>query len=219
MEQTLHLMLILHIASGILSLLSGCVSILAPKGKKLHRASGKMFFYGMLGVTVSALIISIAKNNSFLLMIGIFSGYQNLAGYRAIQNKSLEPAWHDWVVIGLSAVNTFFMIYSMNLVLMVFGGISCFQVIGHVRENILLARGKKPGPLSWLRRHIGMMMGAYIAAITAFVVVNAGWFASPYIPQWLPWLLPSAILGPLIGVYIRKYTGKARKQAYMPKDF
>jgi uncharacterized membrane protein len=213
MEQTLRIILILHIVSGFLSLLAGCLSILSPKGKKLHRASGKVFFYGMLGVTVSALIISIAKNNSFLLMIAIFSGYQAITGYRAIQNKSLQPAWYDWVILVISTVNTFFMIYSMNLVLMVFGGISCFQVIGHFRENLLLLRGKKLGPLSWLKRHIGMMMGAYIAAITAFVVVNAGWFASPYIPQWLPWLLPSVILGPLIGFYIRKHTGKSRKQA------
>ena len=213
MEQTLRLLLILHIASGILSLLSGCLAILAPKGKKLHRASGSVFFYGMLGVTVSAIFISVAKSNSFLLMIGIFSGYQNLAGYRAIKNKSLQPAWHDWAMLILSAINTFFMIYSMNIVLMVFGGISCFQVIGHFRENILLARGGKLGPLSWLKRHIGMMVGAYIAAITAFVVVNAHFFAGLGIPEWLPWLLPSAILGPLIGVYMRRYTGRNRKQA------
>jgi hypothetical protein len=214
MEQLLRITLILHIVSGFLSLLAGCISIASHKGKKLHRASGKVFFYGMLGVTVSALFISVAKHHSFLFMIAIFSGYQAISGYRAIKNKSLQPAWHDWVILVISAVNTFFMIYSMNLVLMVFGGISCFQVIGHVRQNLLLARGKKLAPLSWLKRHIGMMMGAYIAAITAFVVVNAGLFAGLNIPQWLPWLLPSVILGPLIGYYIRKYTGKEKKTSF-----
>lgn len=206
MATFLSITLVLHIISGFLSLLAGFFSMLAPKGKTLHRASGRIFFYSMLGVTGSALIISVAKHNSFLLMIGIFSFYQNYSGYRAIKNKSLRPAWHDWLVLAAGAVNTFFMIYSLQLVLMVFGGISCFLVINNLKDNLAVLRGRVMQPLSWLRRHIGMMTGAYIAAITAFVVVNTGLFASLPIPGWLPWLLPSMILGPMIGFYIRKYT-------------
>ncbi|MES2679075.1 MAG: DUF2306 domain-containing protein [Bacteroidota bacterium] len=208
MEIVLRVLLFTHILFGVLALTSGCAAIAVKKGGKTHRLAGKIFFYSMLGVTASAFIISVAKNNGFLLMIAVFSFYQNYMGYRAIKNKGLIPSSLDWMVLFCAAVNTFFMIWSMNIVLMVFGGISLFLVLGNLRINLKTKRKEVLHPLRWLKLHIGMMMGAYIAAITAFVVVNAGIFAFLNLPEWLPWLLPTLILVPLMGYLTKKYTVK-----------
>ena len=50
-----------------------------------------------------------------------------------------------------------------------------------------------------------MMMGAYIGAITAFLVVNIHDFE----PAWLIWLLPTFILVPLMRFWTWKYAKKA----------
>jgi hypothetical protein len=211
MEKVLRVLLIIHILSGLISLTSGCIAMAVKKGGKTHRLSGKIFFCSMLGVTASALIISLARNNGFLLMIAIFSFYQNYMGYRAIKNKSLRPSTSDWLVLFCGAVNTFFMINSMNIVLMVFGGISFFLVARNLSTNLKAKRGQTLQPLAWLKLHIGMMMGAYIATITAFVVVNSRFFAALNLPEWLPWLLPILVLVPLLAYFTKKYTGKGLK--------
>jgi hypothetical protein len=56
----------------------------------------------------------------------------------------------------------------------------------------------------WLFRHIGRMMGTYIAATTAFLVVN---IHSDI--RWLPWLIPTFIGTPLIFYFIYTFKSKA----------
>ena len=201
-------LLVLHIFTGFLALLFGFIAIIVKKGGKVHRLVGKIFFFSMLGVTASALLISLIKKNQFLLFIAIFSFYQNYMGYRALKEKSLEPLPIDWLVLIVGSVNALFMLCSFNIVLMVFGTINLLLVSGNFRVNILLGRKKALPPLTWLKRHIGMMIGAYIATVTAFIVVNDKWFVSPLVPSWLPWLLPTIVLGPLIVYFTKKFTGK-----------
>jgi hypothetical protein len=201
-------LLVLHIFTGFLALLFGFIAMIVKKGGKVHRLVGKIFFFSMLGVTASALLISLIKKNQFLLFIAIFSFYQNYMGYRALKEKSLEPLPIDWLVLIVGSVNALFMLCSFNIVLMVFGTINLLLVSGNFRVNILLGRKKALPPLTWLKRHIGMMIGAYIATVTAFIVVNDKWFVSPSVPSWLPWLLPTIVLGPLIVYFTKKFTGK-----------
>jgi uncharacterized membrane protein len=210
MEIFLKATLILHIICGFASLLTGTLIAVLKKGDKRHRMLGRVFFFGMIGVSISAVIISIAKNNQFLLLIGIFSFYLNFGGYRAIKEKTLKPAIADWLVLALGAGNGFFMIYSMNTVLMVFGGLTFFIAISQFRINLKASHGQELGGKEWLKRHIGMMTGAFIATVTAFVVVNIRLGEDSLIPAWLPWLAPSMILGPMIGIWTRKYTGKKK---------
>ena len=205
MEIVYKTTLCLHILSGFLALLCGCVSVISKKGGKLHRNSGKVFFYSMLAVCFTSVYIAIVKDNTFLLSIGIFSFYLNYFGYMAIRDKSLRPKPLDWLVLLAAAVNSFFMVYSMNTVLMVFGAMCFFGIIQDLRTSIAVLQGKPLAKLMWLRRHIGMMMGAFIATTTAFLVVNMAFFAPLHLPAWFAWLLPTFILLPLIVYFTRKY--------------
>lgn len=206
------IMLILHIVSGFLSLLVGLFSVVSKKGGKIHRLSGKVFFYSMLGVCFTALFISIVKSNQFLLLIAIFAFYQTYSGWRAVNNnKSLLPNTLDWIVLIAGTLNSFYMIYTLQLVLMVFGTIGFIATTQHWLVYVKIKRRQQLPPLSWLRMHISMMMGAYIATITAFVVVNYRVFSFIQLPAWFFWLFPSMVLSPLIAYWTRKYTGKKER--------
>ena len=59
--------------------------------------------------------------------------------------------------------------------------------------------GKAKEKNYWLLAHLQRMTGAYIASLTAFLVVNK------ILPGIIVWLLPTVILTPLIIVWTRKY--------------
>jgi hypothetical protein len=206
MKLFLSIALVVHIVSGFLALGLGLLALLAPKGQRVHRLSGRTFFYLMLSVVVTAVAISTVKLNLFLLLIAGFAFYQNVQGYRSVKNKMLRPMWIDWSVTAVGLITAIAMIATLNIVLLIFGGISLYLVTLDLVAYSTVLRGKQVSKLAWLSRHIGMMMGAYIATVTAFVVVNVQHFE----PAWLPWLLPTMVGVPLMRWWDWKYTKSFR---------
>lgn len=204
MEVFLKTALYIHIVSGGLALCGGLIAMLARKGKKLHRYSGKVFYFSMLAVTVSAILLAIFKDSKFLLHIGIMALYMNVSGFRAV--KRPDPLlFFDWLLIVMGAANGVWMISSGNLILIIFGAISLFLVIlDLVYFRMIKTRGFDPS----LRftRHIRLMLGAYIATSTAFLVVNVSEFKYPV----LLWLLPTIMITPLIIYWSGKYSKRRR---------
>jgi hypothetical protein len=201
MEQYVKVVLFAHVLAGFSALITGVWAILVKKGGRTHRIVGKVFFYCMLIVAVTALGVAIPKKQTFLLMIAVFAFFQNYFGVRATQQRDMMPNLLDWIVLIIAAVNSFFMVYSFEIVLLVFGVISSSLTFGQFKIYLDVVRGREIPKMKWLRQHIGMMMGALIATITAFLLVNVRGFS----PSWLPWLAPTAILVPLIIYYQRKY--------------
>ncbi|MFN4234357.1 MAG: DUF2306 domain-containing protein [Bacteroidia bacterium] len=207
MELLYKILLYIHIITGGLALIGGSIAMLSKKGKSTHRTSGKVFFYSMLLVCFSAISISILKNIPFLLMIGIFALFQNYFGFRAIINKSLNYKNIDKAMLLIACINSIFMLISFMPVLMVFGGISVMLCIGQIKLYVATLKKQEVSKKLWLRQHIGMMMGAYIATLTAFLVVNVKSFQ----PGWLIWLAPTILLVPLMMFWTKKYTGNSFK--------
>jgi uncharacterized membrane protein len=204
MKIFLTIVLVLHIVSGFLALGAGLMAILSKKGQRVHRLTGRMFFYLMLSVAFTALVLSVIKLNLFLLLIAGFAFYQNVSGYRSVKNKSLRPAWIDWAITVTGLVTGICMVLTLNIVLLVFGGISLFLVGLDLFTYKTVLSGRTVPRLAWLSRHIGMMMGAYIATVTAFVVENV----QNAEPAWLPWLAPTMIGVPLMRYWDWKFTKK-----------
>lgn len=193
-----------HIITGFLALITGAVALIARKGNSIHILSGKSYTLLMLVVAGSAITLSLLKHNTFLLLIALFATYQTITGYRSVNNKSQRPAWFDWLLTLTGATTGILMILSWNLVLIVFGSIALFLAILDIRLYVAVRSGRALPKLIWLTRHIGFMMGAYIATFTAFVVVNVQFEALP----WLPWLAPTFIGIPLMRYWTVKYTKK-----------
>jgi len=200
--------LYLHIISGHLALGFGLAAMILKKGSSKHKTAGKVFFYSMLGVSITGISISIIKDIPFLLHIAIFVFYQNYAGFRAIQNKSLKPNFLDLVVLFAAGINGAFMILSLKIVLMVFGAISVLLFIQDTITFAKIFKGLNLRKNAWLTKHIGMMIGAYIGTITAFLVVN---IQSPTYGIYL-WLGPTVLLVPVMIYWQRKTLAKASIQ-------
>ena len=219
METFVRTTLYLHIAAGFMALITGAWALAVAKGDRTHRKTGTVFFWSMVTVTLTATVVCFARHNVFLLMIAVFSGYLAFTGYRALAfRRSAEPRANalDWAVLGVAALFVAWMAFeagrlsigkdgafrfnSFALVLLVFGA----SLANLVRRDIRTFRNPRaPSRLDWLRTHIERMGGAYIAAVTAFLVVNV-----QTEPAFIPWLLPGLLGGFGIRYFVRKYVGE-----------
>jgi uncharacterized membrane protein len=202
----------IHAAFGGIALLAGLVALIARKGKSIHKKFGLLFFYSMLMSALLALIIATLPDHKspFLFSIGIFSAYLILTGYRALQFKvnSVKPM--DKVLSWLMVVTGITMVLypivleqKINIVLTVFGiiGLSLsLRDLNLYRQPEKLKRG-------WLKLHLGKMIGGYIAASTAFVVVN-NFFYGIY-----GWFVPGIVGGIYIAYWMRKLNRKKMRSA------
>ncbi|MCU0419025.1 MAG: hypothetical protein MUC38_05145 [Cyclobacteriaceae bacterium] len=214
MEKFLTIMLAVHIAGGTTALLSGLVALLTAKGGKAHRLAGKFYFGGMTAVFLGAVVVAIGHQNHFLLMVGFFSYYLTVRGYRVLRLKNLHNGQRatavDWLIVALSAVFLVALLAwggyvlahgtMMGVVALVFGTIGCATVALDIRKF----RTPPTDKMHWWYGHINGMGGSYISAVTAFVVVNI------QLPQfqWVLWILPSLVGGMLISRTIRFYRTK-----------
>jgi uncharacterized membrane protein len=201
MEYFKIFLLVVHIIGGYVALSVGGIILLLQKGNTLHQKLGRIFYAAMMAVVVSALVLAPLRPSWFLFHIGVFVGYQTWAGYRSVKDKSLRPNRADYIIFISAIINGIWMLQYMQVVLMVFGGISLILSAIDVVRNVKLWKGKPLPVKDWLARHIGMMMGAYIGAFTAFLVVNI----TTMQPPWVLWLAPTIVLVPLLAYWQRKY--------------
>lgn len=138
------------------------------------------------------------------MTIGIFTFFQTYAGYRSIRDKSLRPSGLDLLVWLVGAVNGVAMVMQGNIVIWVFGGIQIGLVLVDLRTYLILWRGGSLPANAWLRRHLGMMLGAFTAVVTAFIVVNTSGY-------WWQWLTPVVLLMPLMVYWNIKISPKKVK--------
>lgn len=164
----------------------------------------------MLLSAFTALVISVLPKheNPFLFSIGIFSSYFILTGYRALRFKTKNhTSKTDKMISWIMVITAILMILynplvnqKINIVLTVFG------IIGlsfSMRDLVLFNKIEKLKN-SWLKLHLGKMIGGYIAATTAFVVVNelfSGFYG---------WFIPGFIGGCYILYWIRKLNKKQK---------
>jgi hypothetical protein len=214
MGNFLLLMLFIHIIGGSIALLSGLAAIFTVKGSASHRLSGKIYFGGMTAVFVGAVVVALAHQNYFLLMVGFFSYYMTVRGYRILYLKNPDHKQKIYLVdVSISIVASVFvgmLVWwgvrelwvgqMMGVVGIVFGGIGLSLVISDVQKIF----NPPSDRMHWWYGHISSMGGSYIAAITAFVVVNI------QLPQfqWVLWILPSVVGSIIIGQTIRFYRKK-----------
>ncbi|MBK9149994.1 MAG: hypothetical protein IPM26_03020 [Saprospiraceae bacterium] len=201
-----QLVLLCHIISGASALLTGTINIVRKKGGRLHSQVGMIFFWSMILTSVFAIMLATLRPNPFLLLIGIFSLYLTVSGQRMIRYQEYQSKLSQKILHGVSALAaTGLIIYSIYLLMnlksfglvpLTFGLI----MLTLIRQEILLKN------ISFAKRvklHIGRITGAYIAALTAFLVVN-----NTFLPGWLAWMLPTAIIVPLILRWSKLYEDK-----------
>jgi hypothetical protein len=208
--QLFSLLIFLHVTSGSIALLSGPFAIFNQNGGRVHCTAGKSFFWAMMLVAATGLTMAALKSNIFLLMVAVFSFYMAFSGRRALSLKQLhngqKASWSDWLALvvcglfglGLLAFGLFLFLrgISFGIAAITFGTILLLRIFSDYRRFTRDNKDRK----TWLYVHIGNMMGAYIAALTAFLVQNVHTE-----PAFIVWIAPTVLISPLISITIRKF--------------
>ena len=203
--------LTIHILGGSIGLLSGMWNLVARKGGARHRTVGRVFGVAMLAAGISALVLATLHPNPFLFIVGVFTLYMVGTGWLRLKRDlaATRPGSLEFALtlaMGLAGV-AFVVLGAIELfrgvpfgvVYLTFGAIGLL----FVRRDVQDLR-RKIAPNKRIAAHLQRMVGAYIAALTAFLVVNAGHMHGS-IPGVVYWLLPTAVLTPLIIKWSRPY--------------
>lgn len=208
MRDAIQYAIYLHAALGGVALLSGAAALIAPKGKTVHKRSGKVFYYSMLACAALAIAIALlpGHESEFLFSIGIFSSYFVLSGYRSLRYKDPQHNYTSdkilssvMLITGLGMiVYTWLIAPSKNVVMLVFGIAALYFAISDWMAYTNPDKTRK----RWLQLHLGKMTGGFIAALTAFIVVNQ------ILPGVWAWFGPSVVLVPYLVWQSRKVSGE-----------
>ncbi len=200
----------MHIIAGSLALLAGPIAMVNQNGGQVHRISGRIYYWSMIVICLTTLVLSIYRANWLLLMIGAFTAYLVLSAYRALALKNLHKGQKaeqvDWIILiasGISAaaliITGGYLLYygnSFGFVPLTFG----FVMSSGVKQDYKRFTVPPTEKNHWLLKHITGMMGGYIATITAFLVQNIH-----VDPAFVVWLAPSLIIAPFISYTVRKF--------------
>jgi uncharacterized membrane protein len=216
-EQIITILIYVHAFFGGLGLITGIISIAVKKGGSVHKKTGKVFSFAMVISAVLSLIIARMPHheNLFLFLIGIFTIYLVLSGNRALSFKKKSKKAVDWKDNSISG--------SMLLVSIIMLGIGIAGLFQQINNSILYLffsvfgilvtitdfKTYKSLPLKkneYLKLHVGRMVGALIASVTAFLVAGLS------IKSAIVWFLPTLIGTAYIIYWGRKLQPKTDAQ-------
>ncbi len=211
MATFLTLVLWLHIISGFTALLVGLVAMLAKKGGQTHILAGKIYYWAMFLVALSALLrFKPEVRLVFLACIAVFSFYNTFTGKRLIaMKKGMIASPIDWLAAGITVVASLAMlVFGIQTFLqqdtfygVLFNVFGVFSLILSLGDVLIFAGKITVNAKHWLLNHISRMGGSYIATVTAFLVVNN----HDFLPPLVAWIAPGVVGGFIIALVRRKY--------------
>lgn len=199
MDSSMRFLLVAHVSAGVVALLSATLAIFSGKGKRFHLNAGTIYFWSMVGVFLTAIPMSMLTGNIFLFLIAVFSFYLAFAGRRFANNRSGIAESIDWIAVslmlfsgvGMWVLAAWFFAQDnfLYIALIVFGLLALS--LGHA--DLKAYRSRTVKGKERIARHLTNMLGGTIAVVTAVLVVNV-----QMEPVWVPWVLPTAVMTPVI---------------------
>jgi hypothetical protein len=200
-----------HILAGFTAFFVAPVPLLTAKGGETHRRWGKIYFWAMAVVAATAMVLALWRPILFLAFIAVFSFYFAFRGYRVLSRKrplqGQGPGASDWAAAVLAFLGSVALIVlgvvrpspvwsQLSVVAVVFGVIGVMLAASDIWKFLHPPADKN----FWWYAHMGGMIGSYIAAVSAFSVVNFH-----FLPPAVRWLWPSVIGVPGIFIWIGYY--------------
>lgn len=205
------LLVITHVVAGIFSLIVGIIAMRARKGGSTHRKAGLTYYYAMIYVCISAIVIQFFHFIPFLALISIFSLYFVLMGKWSLRykNYTLLPSIKEKITMVIFTITGVLMIaYAvfgsvLSIIILIFGIASVVQGTMDLKQYHKANKDKN----WWLLEHISKIGGSYIAAVTAFIV-NNNEKLNLELPDILIWIGPGIIGGFIINQVSKRYDRK-----------
>jgi uncharacterized membrane protein len=213
LKATIELLTILHSIIGAVCLVLGPIAMLAVKGGSLHRRIGKIVFYGILFISLTAIVTGYWHGRVYLVLVAFFAMYAVLGGYRSLYLKRLhqgqKPATIDKLLQGTALlVSLGLLIWGISMltlkvgggrgyVYLFFGLFGSFYAFMQYRRFFTNTTDKR----QWLFDHMTGFIIGYLATLTAFSVN----ILSAQMPLILAWSWPSLIGFPILLFWFRNY--------------
>ena len=196
-------LLVLHIAAGSIALLTAALALATAKGGANHVRVGRVYAISMTVIFLTAVPLAMLGTDMFLLLIAVFSFYLVFAGWRFARNRRGHPRPVDWaavVIMGLTGLGMWG--YgavlgtqgdSQWVTMVVFGTLAGALALADGQFYRLMTGGRSRAGKMRIQRHLSNMLAGTIATVTAVLVVNVD-----FNPVWVPWILPTVVMTPLI---------------------
>jgi hypothetical protein len=213
-----QILLALHVAGGSAALLSMFVPMFTRKGGRTHVRAGWVFVAGMAIVSVTALLLSgwrllfdaraEARTAAlFLFYIAILTAAGVSTGVRVLRAKKRTGAARHWWDLGISSL-----LLATSIGMAAFGLATrtplfvAFSVVGLLSSSGQLRYwlSTPSHRMHWWFEHMSSMLGSCIAAVTAFLVMNADRMGGSS-GSLLIWLGPTIIGAPAIAIWTAYY--------------
>lgn len=175
-----------HIFAGSIGLISGALALLAYKGGRLHRKSGILFVYAMMGLTFTGVVMGALESDMSAVIPGLLTFYLVLTSLLTVRRPSNSNSrWVDFsaMLVGIIVVITCIVSIGMDIfnstkgnantdslpLYFIFGSVALLAVLGDGR--ILLIRA-----IPWaqrIARHLWRMCLALWIATASFFLGQA----------------------------------------------
>jgi hypothetical protein len=218
----MHAFLAVHITAGAGAFVLAPLALVTAKGGKAHRLWGKIYFWCMTVVAVTALVMALYLPILFLALVAVFSFYSAFAAYRVLGQKAASKGEDvvrplDWTAAVICFVSSAALallgivrpglVQNLRIPAIVFGAIG-MRIAGNAMWRFTHPPKEK---MFWWYAHLQGMIGSYIAAWTAFSVVTIG----PLLHgAWWIWLVPTVIGVPAMiattAYYKRRFTPRPK---------
>jgi hypothetical protein len=205
LEFVIDSILLVHVSSGIIALLSALVAASNRKGSKNHRKVGQVFFWSMVVIGATAIPVTFFRPNPFLFFIALFSFYMAFAGYRR-GRTSFKGTKLD-LVVSTSALAAFVVMVGIGINMVIGANqlgwaLGTFGLLGVTFASVdLWYYSHEMDHLKKVEIHLSRMLGGTIATITAVLVQQVGPMVQDPALQVALWLSPTFVITPFIAFW------------------
>ncbi len=173
--------LLLHIVSGTLGMLSGFAAAFLRKGSRRHSLAGDVFVVSMMSLSATGVYMAIAKHQPGNILGGVLTFYMVATAWKTARRRSAETGIFDWgallVAVALAAVTvTLGLEAAMSPTGLKYeypagpyfflGSVAVLATVGDVR---MLVRGGIAGTPRLARHLWRMCFALFIAAASIFL--------------------------------------------------
>src|SRR5215469_17569148 len=93
--------LIFHIYSGSMALLSGAAAMFFRKGSRRHRLAGDAFVLSMIGLGTSGAFMGFMRHEPMNVAMGVLTGYLVVTAWMTARRKEGEKQVFDWCALAV----------------------------------------------------------------------------------------------------------------------